>query len=88
MDSIQIDPERIYTTVGVYNNDDYKVNGVKGEHLEGHIEYNKKYRPGRALFVEGKCVHGGYLTHWRALEWEKKIPVIIRKRNKCTAPYH
>lgn len=62
-----------HITIGVYNNDTYKINIVKPEHLENHIEYNKTFRPGRALFVDGKCVHGGYLNRGRIKEWEEKI---------------
>lgn len=50
---------RIHTTVGLYPNGDYKVNGVEAEHFLGHLAYNRKFRPGRALFVDGICVLKG-----------------------------
>jgi len=62
-----------HVTVGVYNSDTYIINIVKPEHLENHIEYNKIFRPGRALFVDSKCVHAGYLNEQRMIEWENKI---------------
>ncbi|SBV38282.1 hypothetical protein BN7874_113 [Phage NCTB] len=55
-----IDPERIYTTVGIYLDKSFKSNGVKGEELKGHIEYNLDLRPGRAFFVDGVCFNSGY----------------------------
>lgn len=62
-----------HITIGVYNNNTYKINIVKPDHLESHVEYNKIFRPGRALFVDGKCVHSGYLSEQRIIEWEDKI---------------
>lgn len=78
---------KIHLTVGVYNDDSYKTNGVSDEHLESHIDYNLRSRPGRALFVDGECLNEGYLSKERCDEWAKKIkswPVPTR----CTAPYH
>ncbi|WCK57022.1 hypothetical protein PP175_27930 (plasmid) [Aneurinibacillus sp. Ricciae_BoGa-3] len=46
-----------HVTIGVYSNGEYKVNVVQGNHLQDHIEYNQTMRPGRALFVDGKCIH-------------------------------
>lgn len=50
---------KIHTTSGLYPNGDFKMNGVPSELLEKHIEYNRMYRPGRAFFVDGVCVHKG-----------------------------
>lgn len=65
--------EKIFSTVGVYPNGSYKVNGVKGENLIDHINYNKTYRPGRALFVEGVCHHKGSLTEREVMDWSGRI---------------
>jgi hypothetical protein len=62
-----------HVTVGVYSNDTFKRNVVAPEDLDGHIDYNKKMRPGRALFVDSKCVHQGYLSEKETKEWEVKI---------------
>lgn len=62
-----------HVTIGVYNNEDFKVNIVRPEHLERHIEYNKTMRFGRALFVDGKCEYAGYLSDQMIEEWTKKI---------------
>lgn len=78
----------IHTTVGLYANGEYKINGVLPEHLEAHITYNKTYRWGRSLFVDGKCVYNGYQSDEDVKAFEDKIkgdPNFIR--NKCTAPY-
>jgi len=65
--------QKIHTTIGVYNNDQYVMNGVLPEYLEAHIEYNIENRGGRALFVDGICVHRGYLDYDRVQAWEMKI---------------
>lgn len=79
----------IHTTVGLYSNGDYKINGVAEENLENHIEYNKQMRPGRSLFVDGKCVIIG-ISHTveKIKEFEDKIksdPKFVRFQD--TAPY-
>lgn len=76
----------IHTTVGVYPDGSYKINGVKSEHIATHIEYNLKFRPGRALIVDGVVIsHGMSVDPYeinKILEnWE------IYKTNKDTAPY-
>jgi hypothetical protein len=75
-----------HLTVGVYNNDTCKTNGVSSENLADHIQYNTKFRFGRALFVDGKCVHRGYLSEGRCNDWEEKIKT-FRLPEKDTAPY-
>lgn len=61
-----------HITVGVYMNGQYKINIVKDEDLKDHIEYNKKFRFGRGLFVDGKCVNQGYLSGEQVINWEKE----------------
>ena len=75
----------IHTTVGIYLNGDHKTNGVIPENLESHIEYNKTYRYGRALLVDGKVVHLGYYSESDREELERKFGHI--KILKHTAPY-
>ena len=38
----------IVTTIGVYPNSEYKINGVEEQDLKEHIKYNKLWRFGRA----------------------------------------
>lgn len=68
----------IYTTIGVYANHSYKVNGVSVEHIDSHIDYNITYRPGRALFVNGVCKHKGYLNDEEIAEFKVKLKDIVR----------
>jgi len=78
----------IHTTVELYANGEYKINGVLPEHLNKHINYNKTYRCGRSLFVDSKCIYNGYQSEKVVKAFEDKIkgdPNFIR--NKCTAPY-
>lgn len=44
----------MHVTVGVYMNGQYKYNIVRDEDLENHIKYNKIFRFGRGLFVDGE----------------------------------
>ena len=79
---------RIHHTRGVYNNGEYKDNGVHSHFLDQHIQYNTTMRFGRALFVDGWCVHKGYLDDKRIAEIErqlKKKPVVM---DRDTQPYH
>lgn len=77
----------IHTTIGVYPNGTFKINGVKPEHLKNHIEYNRKNRWGRALFVDGKCEYNGCLSNEEVRDFEERIKRENLKADKCTAPY-
>jgi len=76
----------IHTTIGLYPNGDTKINGVDSAHLEGHIEYNKQFRFGRALFVDGKLVYKG-LVPKDVIEKFEKSETIKTVLKKSTAPY-
>lgn len=79
---------KIHTTIGVYLNGDIRLNGVKSENLESHINYNKKNRWGRGLFVDGKCVNKGYLSDEQVQFYEKLFKSDSKYTiNKDTAPY-
>ena len=78
----------IHTTIGLYPNGEFRLNGVKPEHLKEHIEYNKKYRFGRALFVDGKCEYKGHVDSRDIKKFEKRIISENIKVDKCTAPYN
>jgi len=65
--------ENIFSSVGIYPNGSYKVNGVSKVNITDHIEYNKTYRPGRALFIEGICHNKGSLTEAEVIEWSDRI---------------
>lgn len=79
---------RIHHTMGVYANGDRKHNGVAATDLEAHIDYNLKMRPGRALFVDGKCVHRGYLTEGQCKQIEHELTVDPILMDRITTPYH
>ncbi len=81
--------EKIHTTVGLYPSGDWKKNGVLPEHLENHIQYNKEARPGRALIVDGKCVHKGIGVPIEEITKHEKMFLEVKdyKMTKCTAPY-
>lgn len=71
----------------VYNSGDYTDNGVRKEHLKDHIEYNKKYRPGTALFINGVCVNLGYLGKERCAKIEELIKGLEIKITPSSLPY-
>ena len=75
----------IHHTAGYYGDGSRKTNGVKSENLAKHIQYNLIMRPGRAFFVDGICIHTGYLASERCKEIERELSGI--KANKDTAPY-
>lgn len=82
-----------HLTIGVYSNGDWKYNVVRDEDLESHIDYNKTFRFGRILYVDGKRVYDGTshpheLEHYDAIE--KRVREEILKdinMNKPTIPY-
>lgn len=49
----------IHTTIGLYPNGEFKVNGVKSENLTDHINYNINMRPGRALILDTFVIYEG-----------------------------
>jgi hypothetical protein len=80
-----------HVTVGVYPSGDYKVNVVREEDLESHIEYNLKFRPGRLFFVDGKAMNNGlmkeeYAQPW-IQEWTEKIKNMNIDTSTSTRPY-
>lgn len=79
-----------HVTIGLYANESYVINVVHPAHLDYHIEYNKVMRFGRALFVDGKCVHQGYLSAYKVAEWENKIKDILKgvDTSKPSIEYH
>jgi hypothetical protein len=75
----------IHTTIGLYPNGKYKVNGVKSENLAQHINYNINMRPGRALLVDTFVIHKG--IGCRDILNEKIKELIEIKKTEDTAPY-
>lgn len=77
----------IHTTIGLYSNGTFKMNGVEPDHLQSHIEYNKTFRWGRSLFVDGKCVYKGYQSDEEVKAFEKRIKDENFIMTKCNKPY-
>lgn len=79
---------KINTTIGVYANGDMKINGVVESNLKNHIAYNKDNRWGRGLFVNGVCVHKGYLSDEEVKFYERLFQSDTAYTvHKDTAPY-
>ena len=77
----------MHVTVGVYMNGQYKYNIVRDEDLENHIKYNKIFRFGRGLFVDGKCVNQGYLSGEQVRNWVRRISEMEFNMSHDTRPY-
>lgn len=77
----------IHTTIGIYPNGSYKVNGVTDENLKDHVEYNKVNRFGRALIVNGEIVYKGMMKESDILEVIKSNNLKEIVKTKDTAPY-
>lgn len=80
-----------HLTLGIYPNGDYKYNVVLEEDLERHIEYNKTFRFGRLLYVDGERVYDG-LQNKSDLEKYDKIAAVFYSNNNInmkvtTKPY-
>ena len=75
---------KIHHTRGVYPNGDFRDNAVSAEHLEGHIEHNKTWRPGRALFVDGVLVYAGLVSK----EILGKHTGVVNTYTKASDRYH
>lgn len=61
------------TSVRVYNNGDEVIQAVAKDDLSNHIEYNTIMRFGCALFIDGQCIHNGYLDKDRIHTIEELI---------------
>ena len=77
-----------HVTVGVYLNGQYKINTVADEDLEQYVRYNKAFRFGRALFVDGVCVNSGSFPPEKVGEWTQRIAKMnLQPASTPTKPY-
>ena len=70
----------MYCCVRVYNNGQRVTEWHDEDTLFEWLDYNKTFRPGTALFVEGKCEAEGYLgpARCRAIEAElRPVPPVV-----------
>jgi len=77
-----------HVTIGIYPNGEYKVNIVRPEDLENHIEYNKTWRFGRLLFVDGVCIYRSHLNESFIQKWEEKIKDMKIDSSVPSKEYH
>lgn len=54
-------------SIRIYNSGSLTINNIRPEHIEEHIEYNKTFRFGCALVVDGEIKNEGYLEKDRIL---------------------
>ena len=84
------DDDVVHTTVGMYPNGPYKVNGVPTKNLLSHIKYNLTLRPGRALYINGVLIYDGLsvgIEQVQALE-DDLLYNNFQWRTKDSQPYH
>lgn len=78
-----------HLTLGVYLSGDYTYNVVREEDLEEHIQFNKTYRPGRLLYVDGQRVYDGMVKD--CTKYDKVAKVFYTRYNinmsRPTIPY-
>jgi hypothetical protein len=76
-------------TIGIYAVGYHKYNWVHPDHLHTHIEYNKKFRPGRALVVDGVVCNEGYLGAEAVTAWLEAHPEVtgMDEPTYATLPY-
>jgi len=73
-----------HLTLGIYANGQCTHNIVKEEDLENHIRYNKIFRFGRLLYVDGKRVHDGSIQAKEDLERYDRIAEEFFRNQKTT----
>lgn len=80
---------RLVRTYGVYPNGDWKRNAVDPAYLQTHIKYNKDYRPGRALVVDGQVILPGSVPEAVMQTFLAKLPELDRgwDPQKASIPY-
>lgn len=83
----QLSAQKIYSTIGVYANGDQKSNGVAAKDLLDHIAYNLQMRPGRAFFLEGRCLNQGYLSDEKIQELEKEFSLNPHRPQEVSLSY-
>lgn len=76
----------IHHTRGVYPDGSFKDKGVDSALIASHIEYNINLRPGRALIVDGWCVHKGIGVSPELIAKHKTASANIKVDN-VTRPY-
>jgi hypothetical protein len=80
----------LHKTYGVYPNGSWKRNAVEPGDLQAHIQYNKDWRWGRALIVDGKVEYNGYFRDEEIQAFVKdKLPKIDADWHpvRATIPY-
>lgn len=76
------------TVIGVYGNGVYDVNVVSNDDLDKCIEWMKStYKIRKGIFVNGKCVHQGYLGGEVVRKWERRISMMNIDTNKVSASW-
>lgn len=57
--------------LNIYGNKSYQVNVVRPEDLEKNIQYNKTFRPGRIMYLDGQRIYNGCIKETYLEEYDK-----------------
>ncbi len=81
-----------HLTLGIYPNYSYKYNVVRDEDLENHIIYNRTFRPGRLLYIDGKRIYNGLIKQEFLAEYDEIAKEFYENASKInmnilTIPY-
>jgi hypothetical protein len=63
------------TCIRYYNDGSHVVDQRIGKDITIWLDFNKKYRPGCALFIDGDCKQTGYLSVDRCIEIGKNLSI-------------
>ena len=91
----QVKEEGLHSSIRIYPNGDKRYNGVRTEHLEDHINYNREYRFGCDLIIDGKvAVRSAIYIGKTREDFDKRNEEIIKELETkphnpqfCTVPY-
>ena len=70
-----------HLTLGVYASGHYVSHIVREKDLEAHIQYNKTYRPGLLLYVDGQRVYNGVIKEEALYEYDKVAEAFYARYN-------
>lgn len=77
----------MHKTLRIYPNGDYVMNLVDPDHLYTHIAYNKSYRPGTSLFVDGELLKSGIGVTQEQEKYVLRTWGGFTFPETCTVPY-
>ncbi len=66
----------MHKSLRIYNNGDMVRQLINPEDIKNHIEYNRVYRPGCMLIIDGAVTQSGYISKEREAEYIQKFDTL------------